>query len=255
MTDSKIENAESEIRDKAKLARINSDKRILLKASKGEKLSAFESKRFQELSGDVEEREVTLDELGRWLGVERQYIHRLKKQGIIVSGGMGKYPLRQNITRAFRMTVDKSNSTVDDEIKQNQARLSHAKATMQEMKMLQAAQKLVPVGIVEKVNDRYWAAIRSSLDGVPSSAAKEANHIDPLQAELAIQKALDACFEQAEKSFVIIASEIEHEARQAMDTMWREVAEDAKKEMTEEEVKPEPDEKPKPRKRGRPKKK
>jgi phage terminase Nu1 subunit (DNA packaging protein) len=231
-----LEQKQAELEEQAQHVRLRNDQIILAKASKGEKLDAQQTKRFYELTAESDDREVTLETLAKWSGIKRELLITYAHKGVVIKGEQNRYPLQTNIIRLIRMVgAAKDLPTVDAEIKRNQARLSHAKATMQEMKMMQASLKLVPASIVQRINDRHWSSIRAQIDGIPSNAAKEANHLDPLQAELAIEKALQEVLKQGEKSLDTIASEISEMAAQEMEALWREVAEDAKKEFSEAE--------------------
>src|SRR6056297_1859538 len=138
--------------------------------------------------------EVAGNELGKWLGITSKRVSEIKRLGHITRGEGGGFPLRDSIIRAFKNKLQagapkKPQTNAQERKDEADARYKTAKAQIEEIKVMQACLRVVPVVVVNKVVTRYYTGLRSMLDSLPTGCSKQANPTDPVGAELAIEKA------------------------------------------------------------------
>jgi len=103
------------------------------------------------------------------LGIGERRIQQLVKEGVLIRGDRGKYPLTDNVRAYIKYWEDKAKGMGNDtSINDERYRLLKAQADSQEQKNLVERSELLPVDYIRQIAARVAVQLSSILDTMPA---------------------------------------------------------------------------------------
>lgn len=152
------------------------------------------------MAKSTDQKEVTAEELGEWLGVKAARVRQLKLEGILVPSGRGKWPLQDNVSRYIAYLKEgatRASSVEAEDYEKHRARLYKARADKAEIEAAAFAGEFHHGEAVSAVVGDMLASFRARILAVSTAISPQlADTIDSDVCKTILDEALYAALNE-----------------------------------------------------------